>query len=555
MAKPQIRRSLALLLAALVCGCAHYSTEPRAPAASFDPPEQTVGERIFLDTRFAQFFAAHCGGNVNLHLSMGDPTMDYSLTEGAALPGPYSGLSMNCGACHLVDQQDGVAGGGIRTYCDFAQRSPIPARSDSFTTTPRNSPPLVNSSLPHAGGFFLHFDGLFTSGTDLVKATLMGRNYGWMPTEGAAALAHIASVVRGDDGGDEIAAEVNHLPYRVILNPTSSVPPEITIPAEYRIDVDTASDAQILDALARLVDAYVQGLVFQQDESGFFSGSPFDVFLKKNGLPRAPSGSESDLDYSRHLRTLLEGLADPKFVDASEGSFQHHAQTFRFGPFELQGLRTFLSEQGAEFGGIAGNCIACHAAPRFTDAKFHNVGTAQDEFDELHGSGAFQALFVPTLAQRNSAPDMFLPPSAAHPNALGTYIGVPSASDPDRTDLGMWNVFANADQPTPQPSMRELLISEFSVPSGQQTDDDLLPLTIALFKTPGLRDLADSQPYMHTGRYAALEDVLAHYVTFSGLARAGNVRNAAPELANITITSADVPALAAFLRSLTEDYD
>ena len=34
----------------------------------FDPPEIAMGERLFLETRFAQFFAAHSTG--------GDPIME-----------------------------------------------------------------------------------------------------------------------------------------------------------------------------------------------------------------------------------------------------------------------------------------------------------------------------------------------------------------------------------------------------------------------------------------------------------------------------------------------
>jgi len=63
---------------------------------------------------------------------------------------------MNCRACHLVDEQSGVSGGGNRTYDDFARRSPIPAREDGLATTPRQSPPLVNASLARRK-FAAHF--------------------------------------------------------------------------------------------------------------------------------------------------------------------------------------------------------------------------------------------------------------------------------------------------------------------------------------------------------------------------------------------------------------
>mgnify|MGYP006388308041 CR=1 FL=1 len=49
--------------------------------------------------------------------------------------------------------------------------------------------------------------------------------------------------------------------------------------------------------------------------------------------------------------------------------------------------------------------------------------------------------------------------------------------------------------------------------------------------------------------------MLRHYRRFSGLARAGLVRNGAPELLGIALGDEDVAALSAFLRSLDEDYE
>jgi len=76
-----------------------------------------------------------------------------------------------------------------------------------------------------------------------------------------------------------------------------------------------------------------------------------------------------------------------------------------------------------------------------------------------------------------------------------------------------------------------------------------------LFKTPGLRDLGHSQPYLHTGSKDMLEDVVRFYVTVSGLAHVGRLRNGAPELSAMHITENEVAPLAAFLRALNEDYE
>jgi len=80
-----------------------------------------------------------------------------------------------------------------------------------------------------------------------------------------------------------------------------------------------------------------------------------------------------------------------------------------------------------------------------------------------------------------------------------------------------------------------------------------LPGTIALFKTPGLRDLVSSEPYLHTGRMNTIEAVLNFYQNFSGLARSAGVRNADPQLRNISLDGSAVAPLAAFLRALDEE--
>ena len=81
----------------------------------------------------------------------------------------------------------------MRTYADFARRSPVSEREDGHLTAVRNSPPLVNASLPRGNGLLLHFDGEFASLEALGLATLTGRNFGWLPGEAQQAIgAHRA---------------------------------------------------------------------------------------------------------------------------------------------------------------------------------------------------------------------------------------------------------------------------------------------------------------------------------------------------------------------------
>ena len=160
------------------------------------------------------------------------------------------------------------------------------------------------------------------------------------------------------------------------------------------------------------------------------------------------------------------------------------------------------------------------------------------------------ALHVPGLAERNANYDAYLPQNAAHPNATEA-MRRSAGSNPLYTDLGMWNIYANAAYPAPQANLQSIVCA-----AGRDCSVDMgLASTIATFKTPMLRDLADSGPYLHNGSRNTLAEVVEFYVASSALARAGQLRNAPPEFAQMSINSDDVQALVAFLVSLTEDYD
>jgi cytochrome c peroxidase len=563
-------RTLLLSLALFALGLAAREGVAQG-AEEADPPEVAVGERLFLETRFAQFFASHMTG-VNAPLAVGDPVMEKTLTRGAPLDGPFAGQSMNCRACHLVDEQLGVPGGGMRTYGDFARRSPIPARDDGRLSTPRNSPPLVNASLARPGGVILHFDGEFPSLEALVKGTLSGRNYGWLPAEADLAIAHVARVIREDDGSGALAMAFGGA-YAVVLSGTDpGVPQQLRLPPAYRIDVSHASDSEIFDAVARLIAVYVRQLVFEQDARGRFVGSPFDRFLERNDLPRAPRRGEAAQAYTARLREAVARVQSPVFV--SEGPFEFHDADRVFGPEELAGLRIFLALppapglRTAATTGV-GNCAACHPAPAFTDFGFHNTGVTQMGYDGVHGDGAFARIAIPSLVQRSRRPDDYLPATVRHPHAKEPFRAVPAADRPGATDLGVWNIFANPDFPAPQEKLwHALCLQELGRDGAADRGapallrvlrhcraEALLESSVAAFKTPGLRDLGHSAPYMHDGGFDTLEDVIAFYRRVSSLERVGALRNGAEELAGIALTDSDARALAAFLRSLDEDYD
>lgn len=561
--------SMLFLIGAVACS-GDDNQPPSTPLASTGTPgaEESVGERLFLETRFARAFKVSLdnGGDIN------NPTIDDRVVETVETlsvpinPGPFKGLSMNCRACHFVDDLLDVPRGGMRTYTDFARRSPLPARADGKTIAVRNSPPLVNAALDRPGGVLFHLDAEFNSMEDLVAATFTGRNFGWLPGERAQAVAHIARVVRSDDGTGDLAKEFDGTPFRVLFGGTdASIPEEFQLTSEFRIAISSATDQEVFDAVVKVVAAYVNGLLFSQTEdSGAPIRSPFDVFLESNGFPQSPDSNEAPIDYSRRLLQLVnarESAGTLQFVTSNpnrtDGQFQFHTQPFSFGAQELAGLKMFLAQPAALpaspaelTAGKIGNCLACHAAPNFTDFKAHNTGTTQKEYDEIlgHGNGAFLNLAIPTLAAR-TAND--LPATEQHPTASERFRAVPAAGT-TFTDLGLWNVFANPDIPEPQEKIRNILCEDEQPCSVSQ--HDLLNRAIARFKTPGLRDLGHSAPFMHNGQFDTLDDVIEFYKDVSDQARAGTLRNGANNLQGIALTDSDVAPLVAFLNSLNEDY-
>lgn len=511
-----------------------------------DPAEITIGERLILETRFAQVYYANS--------NKADPALDKTLTTSSELRGPFAGKTMNCRSCHMVDEHAENPAAGIRSYADYASRSPVPDRPDNAKFSGRNSMALVNISIPGEHGVILHFDGEFNSMEDLVRGGFTGRNFGWLVTESETAIAHIANVIREDDGKNELGQKFGGS-YRKILKGTAKdLPEELRLPKEFRIDVEKASDKEILDAVAKLVSAYVTNLAFATDDNGNYIASPYDVFLKKNNLPAKPGKGESVKAYNKRLLNAVNELKSPKFVNETDGKFTTHQQNFVFAKKELKGLKLFFSK--GRQGQSGGNCASCHTAPHFSDFSFHNTGLIQHNYDNLHGAGVFMKLAIPELEKRNANYDAYLPATATHPTAVSRFRTTPEKNKPGYTDLGLWNIFANPDMPKPQKKLSAIMCSQAkSAGTTQCNNKTLLPLTIAAFKTPVLRDLGHSDPYMHTGQFFNLKQAVSFYITSSASAKTGHLRNADPALLHTFLSAKDIEPLVSFLKSLNEDYE
>ena len=159
-----------------------------------------------------------------------------------------------------------------------------------------------------------------------------------------------------------------------------------------------------------------------------------------------------------------------------------------FAEKEWKGFRVFM-ESG---------CSNCHSGPLFTDQQFHNIGLPQ-------GEGGLD---------------------------LGRAAGIILAqSDPYNCNYAFFT-----DKPRGE-SCEEL----------PYLKSDNLEM-VGAFKTPSLRNVANTAPYMHDGRMATLEAVLEHYNELRGEPAVGHRDEI---LQPLRLSSPDLASLAAFLRSLS----
>lgn len=395
----------------------------------------------------------------------------------------------SCRVCHLVDEEKDK--GGIRAYVDFEKRSKIPRRKeDHHEIEIRNSPTMLDCvEMPR-----LHMDGQFHSLEELSKTTLSGRNMGWIAGEEEKSFDNAFAVLLNDKGEAD--------------------PPNLAegsyaeqFKAAYNVDIAEMERDEAIGWIAKSMSDYMRSLRTTRD-------SPYDMFLQLNALPAAPEPGQTPSAYADALLGRVRGLeAEGKLAMPGEG----------FGSVELKGFRIFFRTHGPD---RAGSCVECHTPPAFTDFSMHNTGVLQEEYDSLHGSGAFGKLAVPG-------------PEAPRPSTAGLR-EIPSKEHPEYADLGYWN-FAD--------------VGTSPLQKKGEADGAFLARMIGTFKTPTVRNLKFTGPYMHNGAVATVKEAVQQYIRVSMAAQAGEVRSGDERLRSITIDADDVAPLAAFLNSLNEKYE
>ena len=168
-----------------------------------------------------------------------------------------------------------------------------------------------------------------------------------------------------------------------------------------------------------------------------------------------------------------------------------------------------------------GNCVSCHVPPAFSDFSFHNTGIAQVDYELANGEDSFSDLDIPSSATDRPVAELLADPRSGQ----------------NRADLGHWN-FVDLDG---SPLRRH-----------GESDAAFLDRMLGTFKTPTLRNLQQTDPYMHNGAYDDIEATVREIVRINQLARAGKMRAIDDDYRLMNLSEDDVPALTEFLHSFEE---
>jgi cytochrome c peroxidase len=232
--------------------------------------------------------------------------------------------------------------------------------------------------------------------------------------------------------------------------------------------------------------------------------SPFDDFVagKKGAPPPPDAGSDAGAP-------SVADAGNPDARDAGPTAYPDAA---------LRGLKLFVSRA---------SCIDCHNTPLFSDNLFHDIGVPQQ------GQG------VPTVSD--------CPAGSA----------VCDCSDPGKNCLPS-GYYLGLEKLVSSPFRRDGTHSDDAAKGGPAYKaiytlaPNRGPAQWGTWRTPSLRDVALTAPYMHDGVYATLDDVVWHY-NEGGTAPVRGDK--APQLHPLLLSDGDRADLVAFLQTLTGKPD
>jgi cytochrome c peroxidase len=90
------------------------------------------------------------------------------------------------------------------------------------------------------------------------------------------------------------------------------------------------------------------------------------------------------------------------------------------------------------------------------------------------------------------------------------------------------------------------------IPFNNKIEKDLGRNKAFLFRTPSLRNASITPPYMHSGVFATLEQVLEHYI--NGVSQNTDIPNVDKKIKSLSLSEEEKQAIISFIEALTDDH-
>lgn len=206
------------------------------------------------------------------------------------------------------------------------------------------------------------------------------------------------------------------------------------------------------------------------------------------------------------------------------------------------------AQRGAKLFVGKASCVDCHNTPLFADNKFHNIGVGQTGGTIPMVSECPQGGWCDCIDDDTHQPMNCLP-HGARDGLRKLQSGKLRRDSFYSDDLQCQNAYwAHADPSynAAHPEQCDGRVRYYAETQTSRAGD-----YIAQWRTPSLRDVAKTGPYMHNGEYATLRAVVEHYNS-GGVTSQGDVQGRKDaRIAPLALSPEEISDLVAFLESLT----
>lgn len=260
------------------------------------------------------------------------------------------------------------------------------------------------------------------------------------------------------------------------------------------------------------------------------ASAPTAAYMKQYKEELSPS--EQEIVTRVHVNVAKAIAAYEWLLSSDNSPFDQYVRNqgrSGLSPAAERGLKVFIGR---------GSCIDCHNTPLFSDGKFHNIGIPQ------------VGPHVPSVSQCVGPPcdcqDAGIAGASCWP--AGARAGQQKLASQEFHRGGTNNAYDDH-------AASQGAAAGESMDAG--TTDRVLALQVGAWRTPSLRDVAMTAPYMHDGLFATLADVVWHYDQGGGESEVGKIESVrdggtgTSELAPLRLSAQDRNDLVAFLETLT----